>query len=210
MPSQSSGGLGNLWYSFDYGMVHFVIFNTETDFPNAPDEPGGEGDEFAGPFAPNGTQLAWLEKDLASVDRKKTPWIIVGGHRPWYVSTTECKECQAAFEPLFLKYGVDLVLHGHKHFYERQSAIANGTAQEIEDNPTAPWYVVNGAGGHYDGLDTPKLPLVPTSRKVIVAYGWSLFTVHNCTHLTTQFIASGNNTIMDTATLYKDRKCNVD
>src|SRR5579871_2527630 len=125
MPSKDSGGLGNFWYSFDYGMVHFVVFNTETDFPNAPDEPGGEGAENAGPFAPPGTQLAWLEKDLASVNRKKTPWIIVGGHRPWYVSTTECLECQAAFEPLFIKYGVDLVLHGHKHFYERQSAVAN-------------------------------------------------------------------------------------
>jgi len=210
MPSEESGGLGNFWYSFDYGMVHFVIFNTETDFPNAPDEPGGEGAEDAGPFAPSGTQLAWLDNDLASVDRKKTPWIIVGGHRPWYVSTTECKECQAAFEPLFIKHDVDLVLHGHKHFYERQSAVANGVAQEIENNPTAPWYVVNGAAGHYDGLDTPSLPLVPTSRKAIVAYGWSLFTVHNCTHLSTEFIASGNGSVLDRATLYKNRKCNVD
>jgi acid phosphatase type 7 len=209
MPSQQSRGLGNFWYSFDYGMVHFITFNTETDFPNAPDEPGGEGAEVAGPFAPNGTQLAWLEKDLASVDRKKTPWIIVGGHRPWYVSTAECLECQAAFEPLFIKYGVDLVLHGHKHFYERQSAVANGVAQEIESNPTAPWYIVNGAGGHYDGLDTPTIPYVNTSRKVVVTYGWNLFTVHNCTHLTTEFIASGNGSVLDTATLFKNRKCNA-
>jgi hypothetical protein len=65
------------------------MFNTETDFPNAPDEPGGEGVEDAGPFAPSGAQLAWLKKDLASVDRKKTPWVIAAGHRPWYVSTSE-------------------------------------------------------------------------------------------------------------------------
>jgi hypothetical protein len=57
------------------------------------------------------------------------------------------------------------------------------------------------------GLDTPTLPLVPTSRKVITVYVWSLFTVHNCTHLTTEFIASGNGSILDTATLYKDRTC---
>ena len=50
-----------------------------------------------------------------------------------------------------LKYGVDLVLHGHKHFYERESAINNFTASEIEKNPSAPWYIVNGAAGHYDG-----------------------------------------------------------
>ncbi|SPQ27132.1 ffa39850-3af5-4b87-92ed-066b155dde47 [Thermothielavioides terrestris] len=207
MPSASSGGLENFWYSFDHGMVHFVMFNTETDFPNAPDEPGGEGAENAGPFAPTGAQLAWLKRDLASVDRKKTPWVVAAGHRPWYVSTEVCAECQAAFEPLLEEYGVDLVLHGHKHFYERHAAVANGTAQEIGDSPTAPWYVVNGAAGHYDGLDTPSTPYASTSRKVIVAYGWSLFTVHNCTHLSTQFILSSNNSVLDTATLVKDRKC---
>ena len=211
MPAAQSGGLENFWYSWDHGMAHFIQFNTETDFPNAPDQPGGSGAENAGPFAPTGAQLAWLKNDLASVDRKKTPWVIAGGHRPWYVSTSECTDCQKAFEPLLLEYGVDLVLHGHKHFYERQSAINNGTAQEITNNPTAPWYIVNGAGGHYDGLDIPNMPYVPTSRKVLSSvYGWSLFTVHNCTHLTTEFIASGNNSVLDTATLYKQRTCDFD
>ena len=92
MPSDVSGGVGNFWYSWNHGMVHFVQFNTETDFPDAPDEPGGEGAEFAGPFAPSGAQLAWLAKDLAAVDRNKTPWVIAAGHRPWYVSTTEVSQ----------------------------------------------------------------------------------------------------------------------
>ncbi|OBT70844.1 hypothetical protein VF21_10156 [Pseudogymnoascus sp. 05NY08] len=207
MPSAESGGVGNFWYSFDHGSVHFIQFNTETDFLNAPDEPGGEGTENAGPFAVSGAQIAWLKKDLASVNRKKTPWVVAAGHRPWYVSTTECIECQLAFEPLLLEYGVDLVLHGHKHFYERHAAVNNGTTTEIENNPKAPWYLVNGAAGHYDGLDVPDTPYVSTSRKVISAYGWNLFTVHNCTHLSTQFIASGNNTVLDSATLIKKRSC---
>ncbi|KAF4627702.1 hypothetical protein G7Y89_g10449 [Cudoniella acicularis] len=164
MPSFSSGGLENFWYSWNHGMVHFVNFNTETDFLNAPDEPGGEGAENAGPFAPSGAQLAWLKADLAAVDRKKTPWVIAAGHRPWYVSESECIECQTAFEPLLISYGVDLVLHGHKHFYERQSAIANNVTQEITNNPTAPWYIVNGAAGHYDGLDVPTTPFLPLSQ----------------------------------------------
>ncbi|KIN08412.1 hypothetical protein OIDMADRAFT_187792 [Oidiodendron maius Zn] len=208
MPSAQSGGLENFWYSFDHGMVHYVQFNTETDFPNAPDLPGGSANEDAGPFAPNGTQLEWLKRDLASVDREKTPWIIAAGHRPWYMSSQPgCTDCQAAFEPLLLKYGVDLVLSGHVHYYDRQAAVENGTTQEITNNPTAPWYITNGAGGHYDGLDTPDPTLAPTSRKVVVEYGWSLFTVHNCTHLTTEFIASGNGSVLDTATLVKHRKC---
>ena len=32
-------------------------------------------------------QYSWLEQDLKSVDRIKTPWIIVAGHRPMYTST---------------------------------------------------------------------------------------------------------------------------
>ena len=27
----------------------------------------------------------WLEEDLASIDRAKTPWIFVNLHAPWYV-----------------------------------------------------------------------------------------------------------------------------
>jgi len=100
MPSDVSGGVGNFWYSWNHGMVHFITFNTETDFPNAPDEPGGSGAEFAGPFAPSGAQLAWLAKDLAAVDRKKTPWVIAAGHRPWYVSTSEVSSPTAYPPPL--------------------------------------------------------------------------------------------------------------
>ena len=38
MPSPSSGGVANMWYSWNTGPVHFVSLNTETDFEGA-----GEG-----------------------------------------------------------------------------------------------------------------------------------------------------------------------
>jgi hypothetical protein len=82
MPSAQSGGLGNFWYSFDYGMVHYVQLDTETDLGHgfiAPDEPNGVEAEDAGPFSTlKDAQTKWLAKDLASVDRSRTPWIIVG------------------------------------------------------------------------------------------------------------------------------------
>ena len=31
-------------------------------------------------------QYKWLENDLKNVDRKKTPWVVLGGHRPMYTS----------------------------------------------------------------------------------------------------------------------------
>ena len=31
-------------------------------------------------------QFAWLQRDLASVDRARTPWVLVGMHAPWCAS----------------------------------------------------------------------------------------------------------------------------
>jgi hypothetical protein len=40
MPNEESGGTDNLWYSYDYGMAHFIQIDTETDFPHSPMGPG--------------------------------------------------------------------------------------------------------------------------------------------------------------------------
>ncbi|KAH8691669.1 Metallo-dependent phosphatase-like protein [Talaromyces proteolyticus] len=217
MPSAESGGVENFWYSFDNGMVHYIQFDTETDLGHGltgPDEVGGSEDEDSGPFSQiKDAQLKWLEGDLASVDRRKTPWVVVGGHRPWYISgqnesSTVCLDCQSVFEPYFIKYDVDLVLSGHVHLYERNVPIANYVADPNGlNNPKAPWYITNGAAGHYDGLDSLVYPLQPYSAVAFDdAYGWSRLTFHNKTHLTHEFVASRNGSVLDSATLYKERK----
>jgi hypothetical protein len=66
---QTEGYVQNMWYSWNYGMAHFVQLNSETDFPSAP-----EG-IYSGPFGTSGQQVAWLEADLAAVDRTVTPWV---------------------------------------------------------------------------------------------------------------------------------------
>ncbi|CAN0529401.1 unnamed protein product, partial [Laminaria digitata] len=62
MPSLESGADHGtaMWYSFNVGPVHFVVIDTETDFPRA------DGDQIAwfrgagnGGF---GDQLTWLEE----------------------------------------------------------------------------------------------------------------------------------------------------
>lgn len=39
MPSIESGAgtVENMWSSFDHGLVHYVMINTETDFPGSPE-----------------------------------------------------------------------------------------------------------------------------------------------------------------------------
>jgi hypothetical protein len=250
MPSALSGGTGNFWYSFDHGMAHYIQLDTETDLGHGfigPDEPGGIAGEDSGPFnSIMNAQTTWLKKDLEAVNRNKTPWVIVAGHRPWYlsyanVSKTICWTCKDVFEPLLLEYGVDLVISGHAHFYQRSAPIAKGVIDPNElNNPSAPWYsafvpksatiltpslasiqrfqltnqtVTNGAGGHYDGLDSLATPPQPYQRYGLDTadgiYGWSRLTFHNCTHLTHDFVASKNGTVLDTATLYKNRTCSV-
>jgi len=64
-------------------------------------------------------QVQWLEKELKASD---TDWKIPFFHHPLY-SSGEKHGSDAALrdqiEPLFLKYGVDVVFAGHEHFYER-------------------------------------------------------------------------------------------
>lgn len=217
MPSSESGGVGNFWYSFDHGMAHFVQLDTETDLGHgfvAPDEPGGAEKEDSGPFgAYRNEQTDWLRKDLASIDRSKTPWVIVAGHRPWYISAENdtsdvCWTCKDVFEPLLYEFNVDLVLSGHVHAYQRNAPVYKNKADPAGlDNPTSPWYITNGAAGHYDGLDTLVRPFPGyVDFALDTAYGWSQLTFHNATHLTHEFVASSNGSVLDTATLYKSHK----
>ena len=64
-------------------------------------------------------QLQWLEKELAA---SGSDWKIAFFHHPLYSSagrTAPTFSCATQLEPLFLKYGVDVVFSGHEHFYER-------------------------------------------------------------------------------------------
>ena len=64
-------------------------------------------------------QLQWLEKELAA---SGADWKIAFFHHPIYSSGGRHGsdlQLRTLLEPLFLKYGVDVVLAGHEHFYER-------------------------------------------------------------------------------------------
>ncbi|CAK7274865.1 hypothetical protein SEPCBS57363_006384 [Sporothrix epigloea] len=215
MPSDRSGGVANFWYSFDYGMVHYVFFNTETDLGN-----GLLNDEqspfFAGPFGSYvNEQVDWLEADLASVDRCRTPWVIALGHRPWFTSGDSCPNCSVAFSQMFENHGVDLVLQGHFHVYERNVPVfTNGTIDPAGyENPSAPWYLINGIAGHWGGMDSFAQPVANFQAYGLddsnAVYGWSRLHFYNATHLQHEFVASNNNSVLDTTLFYKEHVCNA-
>lgn len=80
-------------------------------------------------------QRAWLAATLA---RTRATWIVVALHHPpysagWHGSD---RRVRRAFVPLFRRFGVDLVLAGHEHDYQRSLPLAGVT------------YVISGAATH--------------------------------------------------------------
>jgi hypothetical protein len=64
-------------------------------------------------------QLEWLDKELAA---SGSDWKIAFFHHPLYSSGEthgSAEEQREQLEPIFLKHGVNVVLTGHEHFYER-------------------------------------------------------------------------------------------
>ena len=81
----------------------------------------------------NPDQLTWLEQTLADAE---ATWIIAAMHHPPYSAGAHGSsiDVRDAFGPLFEEYGVDLVLAGHDHDYQRSERISGVT------------YVVSGGG----------------------------------------------------------------
>ena len=87
------------------------------------------------PYGPGSAQYNWLANDLSTTTQ---PWKIVVMHIPPYSSSTTGPYPGSAgvLDPLFEKTGVQLVLGGHAHNYERTTVI-NGVT-----------YMVDGGGGN--------------------------------------------------------------
>lgn len=64
-------------------------------------------------------QVKWLEDELA---KDTSEWKVAFMHHPPYSSGGKHgsdEQLREVIEPIFLKYGVNVVLAGHEHFYER-------------------------------------------------------------------------------------------
>ncbi|RLN98303.1 hypothetical protein BBJ28_00027215, partial [Nothophytophthora sp. Chile5] len=118
---------------------------------------------------------------------------------------------QAAFEALFIKYKVDVVLTGHQHYYERQLPIANNAAvmDGVSDdyktytNPQAPVYILTGAAGNVEDLTDAPSGTAPWNAAVdYTHFGYSTLAA-NHTMLSWKFIASSDKSVTDEFVMYK-------
>lgn len=134
MPFAHSGSSSPLYYSYDVAGAHVIMLCSYSAYE--------EGSQ----------QYNWLARDLAKVSRTSTPWVVVGMHAPWYNSNHnhkgEGERMRKAMEPLLYQYGVDFVVSGHVHAYERSYPIHNYQKDEC-----GPMYINVGDGGNREGLD---------------------------------------------------------
>jgi calcineurin-like phosphoesterase family protein/purple acid phosphatase-like protein len=103
-----AGGVpsGNEYYfSFNYGNIHFV------------------GLDSTGDVSTNGAMYHWMEQDLKA---NSNQWLIAYWHHPPYSDGSHKSDLDPTqialrqnFVPLLEAHGVDLVLCGHSHSYER-------------------------------------------------------------------------------------------
>ncbi len=139
------------YYSFDYGNIHFVVLDAMTSDRTT-----------------NGVMYSWLQQDL---EANTNHWLIGVWHHPPYTKGShdsdnpngadfELVEMRENFLPLLESYGMDLVLSGHSHAYERSYLVRGHYGYSTN---FAPSMFVNSTSGRFDD-DEPylKLPTTPT------------------------------------------------
>jgi len=114
LPSGAEGGGvasgTEAYYSFDHANVHFVVLDSQdTD------------------RSPAGAMLSWLALDLAA---NAQDWLVALWHHPPYSKGShdsdldvQLIEMRQNVVPILENHGVDLVLSGHSHSYERSFLI---------------------------------------------------------------------------------------
>lgn len=118
------------YYAYNHGNIHFICLDSMT---------GGR--------TTNSPMYAWLVNDLTN---NKSMWTIAYWHHPPYTKgshdsdfETELIEMREVFLPVLEQGGVDLVLGGHSHAYERSYLLD----QHYGDSSTLTEAMKRDAGG---------------------------------------------------------------
>ena len=113
-------GLSQTYYSFNYQNTHFLVMDSDRN-----------------EYASGSGQYNFVVNDLQSASQNPSvDWIIVYIHKFMYTSPSEesaFTSLRSTYHPIFQQYGVDVVLQGHQHNYQRTFPIKFNT-----NNPSDP------------------------------------------------------------------------
>ncbi|MDT4922325.1 MAG: hypothetical protein QOG01_38 [Pseudonocardiales bacterium] len=155
-PGQTEDTRG-LWYSFTVGSVRVIsLANDDVCYQDG-------GNSYVRGYS-GGAQKTWLEGELAAARRDRDiDWVIVCMHQV-VISTADKFNgadlgIRQEWVPLFDKYGVDVVVCGHEHHYERSHPIRGqqenstltpipvSTDTDVVDTSRGTVHMVIGGGG---------------------------------------------------------------
>ena len=144
VPTQDRGR----YYSYDWGNVHFVSLDAHFALERAVNA--------------DGPMLRWLDNDLRST---RQFWRVVYFHYPPWATGNNVNDPQSQWArtymvPIFEKNGVQLVLSGHEHSYQRSVPIRKSgvVSPNVGTN-----YVTSGGGGA-TLYPVPSVPMVAFAR----------------------------------------------
>ncbi len=124
------------YYSFDYGNIHFIGLDSMTSTRSS-----------------NSAMANWLKSDLAASTQT---WTVVYFHHPPYTKGSHNSDAESdliqlrqEINPILESFGVDLVLSGHSHCYERSYLLDGhyGLSTTLNTNTM----FINGGNGREDG-----------------------------------------------------------
>ena len=137
-------GLNREFYSIDYENIHFIILASDLDYTK------------------NSEQIKFLEDDLVKANNNsKIKWKIVLIHKPmiykdYYVKNdpglTNGIALKEGLQPILDAYGVDMIISGHVHLYERSfplkfNNVLTNNEKYTYINPEGAIHVIVGTAG---------------------------------------------------------------
>jgi predicted phosphodiesterase len=143
------------YYSYNWGNIHFINLDSH----------GTEDGGTTRLFDTTGTQVQWLKKDL---EANRQQWTIVSFHHPPYSKGSHDADTESDLinlrthlNPILERYGVDLVMSGHSHNYERSYPLHNYYGKEKDFVPTI--HTASLLSGRY-GVEANTCPYTMTGR----------------------------------------------
>ena len=131
------------YYSFNIGNVHFLAL----------DSYGLENGGTTRMYDTTGAQVTWVKQDLAANTKK---WTIAYWHHPPYTmgshnsdNSSELVSIRQKFIRILERLGVDVILCGHSHGYERSYLLNGYYGNESSFSLSA--HTKSSSSGKYDG-----------------------------------------------------------
>jgi hypothetical protein len=176
LPGNGSADFRGNWYAFTVGSVRVLSLNNDDvclqdggfstyRHRHLPGRANGYNAYIRG--YSHGRQLAWLEAELAAARQSAgIDWIVVCMHQVVMSSSDQNGAdlgIRQDFVPLFDRYGVDLVLAGHEHHFERTFPVRGilpgsalltpapqGSDPDVMDTTDGFVHMIIGGGGTSD------------------------------------------------------------